>query len=57
MHVMHLDIHKGVQNGFKTDLKSGDKVRVDDTEMFKKGSKTNKVFRQRTIRWWYSGTQ
>ena len=54
---MHLDIHKGVQNGFKTDLKSGDKVRVDDTEMFKKGSKTNKVFRQRTIRWWYSGTQ
>ena len=38
MHVMHLNIQKGEQNGFTTDLKAGDKVRIDDTAMFKKGS-------------------
>jgi hypothetical protein len=38
MHVLHLNIQKGEQNGFTTDLKAGDKVRIDDTAMFKKGS-------------------
>jgi hypothetical protein len=36
---MHLNILKGEQNGFTTDLKSGDKVRIDDTTLFKKGTK------------------
>ena len=40
MHVMHLNILKGEQNGFTTDLKSGDKVRVSDTAMFKKGTES-----------------
>jgi hypothetical protein len=35
-HVMHLNIVKAQQNGFVTDLKSGDNVRVDDTSLFKK---------------------
>ena len=38
MHVLHMNIQKGEQNGFNTDLKAGDKVRIDDTAMFKKGS-------------------
>jgi hypothetical protein len=33
-HVMHLNIVKAQQNGFVTDLKPGDKVRVDDTALF-----------------------
>jgi hypothetical protein len=33
MHVMHLNILKQ-QNGFVTDLKPGDKVRIDDTALF-----------------------
>ena len=37
---MHLNILKGEQNGFTTDLKSGDKVRVSDTAMFKKGTES-----------------
>ena len=37
MHVLHMNIQKGEQNGFSTDLKAGDKVRIDDTAMFKKG--------------------
>jgi hypothetical protein len=36
--VLHLNIQKGEQNGFTTDLKAGDKVRIDVTAMFKKGS-------------------
>jgi hypothetical protein len=36
--VLHLNIQKGEQNGFSTDLKAGDKERIDDTAMFKKGS-------------------
>jgi hypothetical protein len=38
MHVMHLNILKAKDNGFVSDLKPGDKVRVDDTTMFKKGT-------------------
>jgi hypothetical protein len=38
MHVMHLNILKARDNGFVADLKPGDKVRVDDTAMFKKGT-------------------
>ena len=38
IHVLHLNIQKGERNGFTTDLNAGDKVRVDDTQMFKKGS-------------------
>jgi hypothetical protein len=38
VHVLHLNIQKGEQNWFTTDLKAGDKVRIDDTAMFKKGS-------------------
>ena len=37
-HVMHLNILKAHDNGFVTDLKPGDKVRIDDTSMFKKGT-------------------
>jgi hypothetical protein len=39
-HVMHLNIVKAPKNGFVTDLKSGDKVRVDDTSLFKKGTES-----------------
>ena len=38
VHVLHLNIQKGERNGFTTDLNAGDKVRIDDTAMFKKGS-------------------
>ena len=38
IHVLHLNMQKGEQNGFTTDLKAGDKVRIDDTHLFKKGS-------------------
>jgi hypothetical protein len=37
---MHLNIVKAQQNGFVTDLKPGDKVRVDDASLFKKGTKS-----------------
>ncbi len=40
MHVMHLNIQKAKENGFITDLKPGDKVRIDDTAMFKKGTES-----------------
>ena len=40
MHVMHLNILKAKDNGFIADLKPGDKVRVDDTAMFKKGTES-----------------
>jgi hypothetical protein len=40
MHVMHLNIQKAKENGFVTDLKPGDKVRIDDTAMFKKGTES-----------------
>jgi hypothetical protein len=40
MHVMHLNILKARDNGFVADLKPGDKVRVDDTAMFKKGTES-----------------
>ena len=33
---MHLNIQKAHQNGFVTDLEPGDKVRIDDTALFKK---------------------
>jgi hypothetical protein len=33
---MHLIIQKAQQNGFVTDLEPGDKVRIDDTALFKK---------------------
>jgi hypothetical protein len=39
-HVMHLNIVKAQQNGFVTDLKPGDKVRIDDTSLFKKGTES-----------------
>ena len=39
-HVMHLNILKARDNGFVTDLKPGDKVRIDDTALFKKGSES-----------------
>ncbi len=35
-HVMHLHIAKAQQNGFITNLNPGDKVRIDDTSLFKK---------------------
>ena len=35
---MHLNMLKAHDNGFVTDLKPGDKVRIDDTSMFKKGT-------------------
>ncbi len=37
-HAMHLNLLKGEQNGFTNDKKSGDKVRIDDTALFKKGT-------------------
>ncbi len=37
---MHLNIQKAQQNGFVTDLEPGDKVRIDDTAMFKKGTES-----------------
>ena len=40
MHVMHLNILKAKENGFVADLKQGDKVRIDDTAMFKKGTES-----------------
>ena len=40
IHVLHLNIQKGEQNSFTTDLKAGDKVRIDVTHLFKKGSET-----------------
>ncbi len=40
MHVMHLNIQKAQQNGFITDLEPGDKVRIDDTALFKKGTES-----------------
>ncbi len=40
MHVMHLNIQKAQQNGFVTDLEPGDKVRIDDTALFKKGTES-----------------
>ncbi len=39
-HGMHLNIIKAQQNGFITDLKPGDKVRIDDTSLFKKGTES-----------------
>ena len=36
MHVMHLNMLIGRQNGFVADLKPGDKVRVINTTLFKK---------------------
>ncbi len=36
-HVMHLNAVNAQQNGFVTVLKPGDKVRIDDTSLFKKG--------------------
>ncbi len=38
---MHLNIVKAQQNGFVTDLKPGDKVRIDDTSLFKKGTESS----------------
>ncbi len=35
---MHLNIPKAHDNGFVTVLKPGDKVRIDNTSMFKKGT-------------------
>jgi hypothetical protein len=37
---MHLNLIKAQQYGFVTDLKQGDKVRVDDTALFKKGTES-----------------
>ena len=39
-HVMHLNILKAHDNGFVTDLTPGDKVRIDDTALFKKGTES-----------------
>ena len=35
---MHLNILKAHDHGFVTDLKPGDKVRIDDTSLIKKGT-------------------
>ncbi len=35
---MHLNMLKARDNGFVTELKPGDKVRIDDISMFKKGT-------------------
>ncbi len=40
MHVMHFKILKAQDNGFVADLKPGDKVSVNDTAMFKKGTES-----------------
>ncbi len=40
IHVLHLNILKAEGNGFTTDLNPGDKVRVDDTKLFKKGTES-----------------
>ncbi len=40
MHVMHLNMKKAQQNGFVTDLEPGDKVRIDDTALLKKGTES-----------------
>ncbi len=37
---MHLNVPKARDDGFVADLKSGDKVRIDDTAMFKKGTES-----------------
>ncbi len=37
---MHLNILKAQQHGFVADLKPGDKVRVSDTALFKKGTES-----------------
>ena len=42
---MHLNMQKAQQNGFITDLEPGDKVRIDDTALFKKGTEKNGVMR------------
>ena len=39
-HVMHLNILKVYDNGFVTDLTPGDKVRIDDTALFKKNTES-----------------
>lgn len=38
---MHLIIIKTHANGFVTDLKTGDKVRIDVTSLFKKDTESN----------------
>jgi len=46
-YVMHLNILKARSNGFVTDLTPGDKVRIKDTALFKKGTEsrwTDEVF-------------
>jgi hypothetical protein len=40
MHVMHLNILKARDNVFVADLTAGDKVRIDDTSLFKKGTES-----------------
>ncbi len=37
---MHLNILKARDNGFVADLTVGDKVRIDDTALFKKGTES-----------------
>ncbi len=37
---MHLNILKAEGNGFTTDLSPGDKVRINDTALFKKGTES-----------------
>jgi ribosomal protein S17 len=41
-HVMHLNKFKAHDNGFVTDLTPGDKVRIDDTSLFKKGTESRR---------------
>jgi hypothetical protein len=40
LHVMHLNILKARENGFVTDRNPGDKIRIDDIAMFKKGTES-----------------
>ncbi len=40
IHFMHLNMQKAQQNGFITDLEPGDKVRIDDTALFKNGTES-----------------
>jgi hypothetical protein len=42
---MYSNVVKSQQNGFVTELKPGDKVRVDDTSLFKKQLKVCGVMR------------
>ncbi len=49
-HVMHLNMLKAHDNALVTDLKPGDKVRIDDTSMFKKGKRAGGVMKYMVLK-------